>query len=38
MRVQECTKNFNRKIVVVLVEMDLEAVEYESVDWNIMDI
>jgi hypothetical protein len=35
---QECTQNFNRKIGVVLVKMDLEAVEYETVDWIIMDI
>jgi hypothetical protein len=38
MRVQECTQNFNPKIGVVLVKMDLEAAEYESVDWIIMDI
>lgn len=38
MRVQKCTQNFNPKIGVVLVKMDLEAVEYESVDWIIMDI
>jgi len=38
MKVQECTQNCNRKIGVVLVKMDLEAVEYESVDWIIMDI
>jgi hypothetical protein len=38
MRAQKCTQNFNPKIGVVLVKMDLEAVEYESVDWIIMDI
>ena len=30
--------NFNRKIGVVLVKMDLEAAEYDSVDWIIVDI
>jgi len=38
MRVQECTQNFNRKIGVVLVKMDLEAAEFESADWIIVDI
>lgn len=38
MKVQECTQNFHLKIGVVSVKMDLEAAEYESVDWIIMDI
>jgi hypothetical protein len=32
MWVQKCTQIFNPKIAVGLVKMDLEAVEYESVD------
>jgi hypothetical protein len=38
MRGQECTQNFNRTYGVVFVKMDLEAVEFESVDWILMDI
>lgn len=37
-RRQECTQNFNRTFGVVFVKMDLEAVEYESIDLILMDI